>query len=278
MSPSPQRRKFIFFAVSICLFVGGLLFILSHYQTPPAPELSKQSTTPSFPPAVYEQKQLTKAGINTDNLQALARAIAAVGQYLDGHNIDLNNLDKQAFAQVELARILLAGEPRLSAPGLPMRLPDGSVMRMGPDKSNDAPEPAKQTDLVSDTGARIVDKHLIPRRLDKSGRVPIPVVGDHKKSLIEPDAWIAIPYDPALVAGTPLEIHNNSDGKYAISLQADDYSSVRLNGGMIVPGRFYQLDATTVISGAVPIHITIRPIGVLHGLYEKPIRPPQANG
>lgn len=106
----------------------------------------------------------------------------------------------------------------------------------------------------------------------------MPMRGDRVKEILEPDAWIAVPYNPALVAGEPLEITNRSLGQYVLRLDADDYGSVRLNGGLVVPGRFYLMDGTMTISGDVPVGVTIRPLGVVHGYYDQPVRPPSANG
>jgi hypothetical protein len=53
---------------------------------------------------------------------------------------------------------------------------------------------------------------------------------------------------------------------------------VRLNGGMVVPGRFYLLQDQVTISGNTPIGVIIRPVTVLHGVYEQPVRLPEANG
>ncbi len=98
------------------------------------------------------------------------------------------------------------------------------------------------------------------------------------KEILEPDAWIAVAYNPALVAGEPLELTNRSFGTYVLRLDADDYGSVRLNGGLVVPGRYYLMDGTMTISGDVPVGVMIRPLGVVHGYYDQPVRPPTANG
>jgi hypothetical protein len=275
MSHSQLHRNRWFQLVALGLILIGIFFLISPEPTITKPEVNPPPT-PQLPAAVMaEQRGIIPASPQIIS-PALARAVATVGQVEDGRLADLSGLDEQAMAYVDYARVLLAGVPRRAAPGLPMRLPDGMTMKMGPDKLNEIPESPNPP--VRDSHARIVDGHLIPRRLDISGRVPVPTIGDLHKELIEPDAWIAIPYDPALVTGQPLQIINRSGGLYAVSLHADDFSTVRLNGGLVVPGRFYQMDNTTVISGAIPVGVTIRPIGVLHGLYEQPIRPPQANG
>ncbi len=265
--------------IGICLIMAGIFSILSRGPTAHHPA-KLPSPTPVLPSSISETQRAAIPTTTQTISPALARAVAAVGQQEDGRLPNLSGLDEQAAPFIDQARVLIATVPRRIAPGLPMRLPSGVVMKMGPDKINAAPvtpdTPAPST--VHDTNARIVDGQLIPRRLDNAGRVPTPMLGDLQKDLVEPDAWIAIPYDPGLVAGKPLNIINRSGGVYAVSLDATDFSSVRLNGGLVVPGRFYQMENTTIISGAIPVSVTIRPIGVLHGVYEQPIRLPQANG
>jgi hypothetical protein len=256
--------------------MAGIFSILSRGTTAHHPE-KIPSPTPLLPSSVSETQRAAISATAQTISPALARAVAAVGQQEDGRLTDLSGLDEQAAPFIDQARALIATVPRRVAPGLPMRLPSGVVMKMGPDKKTVVPE-AQTSPAVRDTNARIVDGQLIPRRLDHAGRVPIPMLGDLQKDLVEPDAWIAIPYDPALVAGKPLNINNRSGGLYAVSLDADDFSTVRLNGGLVVPGRFYQMENTTIISGDIPVSVTIRPIEVLHGVYDQPIRLPQANG
>lgn len=126
--------------------------------------------------------------------------------------------------------------------------------------------------------ARAVNGRLVARTFSDTGRMPVPTRGDRVKEILEPDAWIAVPYNPALVAGEPLELTNRSLGQYVLMLDAEDYGSVRLNGGLVVPGRYYLMDGTMTISGDVPVGVMIRPLGVVHGYYDQPVRPPSANG
>lgn len=210
---------------------------------------------------------------------SLARAVAAVGAFDDGRRDSLNDLAPEEAAQIDQARLLLAAQPRRPAPGLPFRLPGGGTMQMPADviAGRDA-KPLNELPPAIDTGARIVDGALVPRRFTANGKLPVPISGDRLKDLTEPDAWIAVPYNPALVGGEPLQITNRSGSDYAVSLEADDFGGVRLNGGLVVPGRFYRLDGTITVTATVPVGVIIRPIGVLHGVYDQPVRPPSANG
>lgn len=163
-----------------------------------------------------------------------------------------------------------------------MRLPDGTEMRIAPDPvppGDAASVPTIPAGSPADRErARVIDGRLVARTFSATGKLPVPTRGDVVKEILEPDAWIAVPYNPALVAGKPLELTNRSPGQYVLRLDADDYGSVRLNGGLVVPGRFYLMDGTMTISSDVPVGVTIRPLGVVHGYYDQPVRPPSANG
>lgn len=217
----------------------------------------------------------------------LARAVAAVGAYDDGRRATLDDLPAEVQALIEPARLLLGATPRLAAPALPMVLPDGTVTGVGADPTPRRPaetaEPVHPTDgvptLAERERARAVDGRLVARSLSTTaGKAPPPTRGDRVKEILEPDAWMAVPYDPARVAGEPLVITNRSLGEYVLRLDAGDYGRVRLNGGLVVPGRFYLMEGTMTIHSDVPVGVIIRPLGVVHGYYEQPVRPPSANG
>ena len=161
-----------------------------------------------------------------------------------------------------------------------MKLSDGTVIRAASER---LPRPGHESDplpILPPPGpeAQVVDGVLVAKSLTGKGRTPIPILGDRQKFIFQPDAWAAIPYDPKLVEGQPLTISNCSGGRYGISVQAEDCSNVRLNGGLVVPGRFYLLDGTITIQSTVPVEALIRPLDTLHGYYELPLIPPSANG
>ncbi len=166
-----------------------------------------------------------------------------------------------------------------------MVLPDGTVVSLEPDPPAKTPgsvvPPPRPDAALSPADrerARAVDGRLVARSLTSTGKAPIPSRGDRVKEILEPDAWMAVPYNPALVTGEPLELTNRSLGEYVLRIDAADYGSVRLNGGLVVPGRFYLMQGTMTISGDVPVGVMIRPLGVVHGYYDQPVRPPSANG
>ncbi len=109
-------------------------------------------------------------------------------------------------------------------------------------------------------------------------RQPIPISGGTTKQLTLPDAWLAIPYQPALVQGQPLVIANQSGGDYAISLLGSDFGEVRLDGGLVVPGRYYRINGAATITSTVPVGVHVRPLTAVGTYYDQPLLLPSADG
>jgi hypothetical protein len=107
---------------------------------------------------------------------------------------------------------------------------------------------------------------------------PTPIRGDLDKVLTVPDAWVAVPFDPQRAGGKPLTLRNDSGGDYGYSLHGDDFGSVRVNGGLVVPGRFYRLDGTITITSGVPVGVHLRPLATIATWADAPRLPPGGKG
>jgi len=283
MSPTPPRlsAQLIIAGILVMLAMLGLLLC---WPTAAVPTPNHGGTTgepvlpapmvPTPPPPMTPRSQVIPAD--------LARAVAAVGAFDDGRRATVDDLPETVRLLIDQARQLLAASPRQAAPGLPLRLPDGSEMRIEPDPVRPGdPYPAPTISAGSPADrerARAVDGRLVARTFSTTGKLPVPIRGDVVKEILEPDAWIAVPYNPALVAGQPFALTNRSLGEYVLRLEADDYGSVRLNGGLVVPGRYYHVNGTMTVTSDVPVGVVIRPLGVVPSYYERPLRPPSANG
>lgn len=88
--------------------------------------------------------------------------------------------------------------------------------------------------------------------------------------------WAAVHYvpgkDPAPV------ISDHGQGGYAIALFPEDPGTTRLNGGLIVPGRFYQVTGDMRVTGSAPIDVHVRPLSAVPTYAPLPCLPPLANG
>lgn len=234
---------------------------------------------------------------------ALARAYAAAGALMDGRRRDLSGLDPIALAELGHAEELLSYATAQSGQRLPTRLGDGTTMQIGSGAALPAGPPAAPaagpgattgaSARRGDAGApgagapapgpgagapsAALGDAAVASSLAAQGRQPIPVSGGTTKQSTLPGAWLAIPYQPALVQGQPLVIANQSGGEYAISLLGDDFGEVRLDGGLVVPGRYYRINGTATITSTVPVGVHIRPLTAVGTYYDQPLIVPSAD-
>lgn len=259
------RRRAIACAVALI----GLLVVASvvHVRRPDAPAPA-EVRRPA--PAVEAVAGASLARTDAD-ARALARAVAAVGAAEDGAAARLERLDPAARGRLDEARALLAlHPPAVRGAGRPTVAADGSVMRIGgPTPSgapSDAPLPATSLPATS-----------LPAT--PAAQEPRPVAGEGPaKDLVEPGAWIAIPFDPMAAGERRLRLRNRSAGGYALRLSAEDFGSVRLDGALVVPDRFYVLDDETVVESELPVDVIIRPLEAVPAWHPTGVRPPLAAG
>jgi hypothetical protein len=237
---------------------------------------------------------------------ALARAYAAAGALMDGRRQDLAGLDATTLAELGRAEELLAYATALPGQRLATRLGDGTTMQIGQLGSAAAPPAgaaatpaagpgpgaitgasARRGDTGTlataaapgaGAGANALPDAAVASSMTSQARQPIPISGDTTKQLTLPGAWLAIPYRPAQVQGQPLVIENQSGGEYAISLIGDDFGEVRLDGGLVVPGRYYRINGSATITSTVPVGVHIRPLSAVGAYYGQPLILPSADG
>jgi hypothetical protein len=217
---------------------------------------------------------------------ALARAYAAVGELRDGRRQALPPLDTETMALLDQAGELLALDRPVRGEGRPTRLPGGETMAIADRPASaavadavDRPRSERSASPPPGDALSAVEADRVQQRLAQGGATqPLPMVGDLVKDLIAPDAWVAIPYQPAAVGGQPLVINNRSGFGYAVSFHGDDFGGVRVNGGLVVPGRHYRLDGSMQVTSDVPVNVHIRPLSAVPTFFEQPRQWPNANG
>jgi hypothetical protein len=195
--------------------------------------------------------------------RALARAVAAAGRAEDGEAEAERALDGSARAALPEAKRLLATAKRRS-PGTGD--PASAMIAGGPDDRGSA-SPAS-------TGSA-------PGGVLDAGRAP-----DPRAALREtPDGpvlrraglWAKSDFRPS-ASRSSWTIRNESGSAYAISVDAADFSAIRLDGGLIVPGRFYAVGAATTLASDVPCTNVIRPVDAIAVMYDSPLFPIVGNG
>lgn len=108
--------------------------------------------------------------------------------------------------------------------------------------------------------------HLVPN----PGAVTSPDPQHHE--VTGPGVWASWDHP-----GGDLVVRVPAEEEYAVAIFCDDPGAVRLNGGLIIPGRFYRIDQTTTITGgAVKIHL--RPRSCLKQFIEGPLSVPASDG
>jgi len=244
-----------------------------------------------------------------DDQQALARAYAAAGAAQDGDPHLLTALDPLARISLPVAQRLLSGAvaqpgravpstfdggsmavaPRAGAPAAAdptPASPPGSALgnALPPGSGGSAPPSSVGPSALSSRGLAATSPSTVARRLDgnhlpeRTSALQDTVDGPE---LLLPGYWAVSPFRPS-IHSRGLRIANHSEADYAVSLESTsgDFSNLRLDGGLVVPGRFYRLPAgrTTAVTGDVPASAVIRPLDALPHYYEQPQRPPMGSG
>ena len=218
---------------------------------------------------------------------AEARAYALLGQ-LDDHRIAaLPTLDAETRAALPRARELLARQQQLLGGGTPTRIGGGAMAvapagtippasipaaggpaARGGDGGGGADRSASGTaPLAAGAVAHELGPHVA------AGGVALTASGHE---ITGSGTWAALHYVPG--QGPEPVISDHGQGGYAIALFPEDSGSTRLNGGMIVPGRFYQVTGAMHVTGSAPIDVHVRPLSAVPSYAPLPCLPPMASG
>ncbi|MBA2482189.1 MAG: hypothetical protein H0V44_16125 [Planctomycetes bacterium] len=201
-----------------------------------------------------------------DAERALARAVAAAGLAADGDPSAIDTLDAAARDELGAAERLLA--------------------RAGAPKSHGGPgrdsEPAWTATSERGSGAGNETGSAPGGSLDAS-RSPDParaLTSTPQGPILRlPGLWAKTRLIPT-TAPRSWTIRNESGAGYAASFEAADVSSLRVDGGLIVPGRFYRISAGEALSvqADTPCTVVIRPLEAVPMVHAAPIHPAAGNG
>ena len=226
---------------------------------------------------------------------AEARAYALLGQ-LDDHRIaKMPALDAETLAALPRARDLLGHQRQLPGGGTPTRVGGGAMAITPPGIPAAAPDPAaggppaggdaggvardrtgSGTAAPVTVGASPLAAGTVANGLGQQatpGRVALTA---HGHEITGAGTWAAMHYVPGRDPEPVISDHGQ--GGYAIALFPEDPGSTRLNGGLIVPGRFYQVTGDMRITGGAPIDVHVRPLSAVPAYAPLPCMPPAANG
>lgn len=254
----------ILVVVVVVLILGGLVVAGRQAMAPSSLPVSSMGEDSPFFPAPSRSVRGGGSVSDEDHAAALARAIAVLGQIADGRITALPpTLDAATRAALPEAEALLAGQRPHRGAGRAYAGADGATMRIAPplrgvggtdDVASGAAEAAMgQTD--AGTGTSLGDvRHEAER---------VVVSGD--------GVWAAMTWEPGQ---PPIRLREEDSAGHAICVHADDASGLRINGGMVVPGRHYRIGSGLDIQASAPIGIDIVPLDATHLVYDQPIPVP----
>jgi hypothetical protein len=210
-----------------------------------------------------------------------ARAFAALGEVIDGQRKLMPTLVGVSPDVVENMRRLLASQPVYRGFGQPTVSRDGATARIdgGGASASIAKEPASdhlpngdgRSSNTSPPTTADGERNLLFGR--SNGSV---ITKDGEHTITGKAAWAAIQAIPG--QGLPIRIVDHGEGGHVIAVFGDDFGSVRVNGGLVVPGRYYLIKGSIEISSMSPIGVHIRPLSAVPAYHDQPLMSPNANG
>jgi hypothetical protein len=282
-----RRRTLI---TACVLLIGGMLgWWWLHLSTPKAAQAvdaaaswPAPTTSPPVPIELVRGMPAT-APVYAHTLDerhvALARAYARRGAARDKTPDVAFASDPDALeaASVAEADRLLDEAPLRRGPGLPSTSPIETLTILPQERLVQAASAAPffgtgPEAIAPERVAATLAGAQIPegRGIDQSKRGPV---------MTTPGVWADVRFRASVHARTGLIVGNRSAGEYAIEILANDYGSIRLDGGLVVPGRYYRVRSGIArITGDVDAHVTIRPLSAVHVYVEAPTPLPQSSG
>ena len=192
---------------------------------------------------------------------AQARAYAALGAVMDGRIEQLPIFDTETSAVVEQMRQLLNTQKK--------NIGDTDIFPPAiKEKSSSKTENNSDSQQVTQHAQAQNKLNFV----EKPGQITITNEGH----IISGQAvWAAIKPIPG--QGLPLRITDRGEGGHVIAVFSDDFSTVRVNGGLVVPGRYYLIQGFIEINADIPIGVHIRPLNAVPSFHEETLTIPNAN-
>lgn len=211
---------------------------------------------------------------------AQARVYAALGEVADERREQLPVFDADSRAMIEPMRRLLAAQPLRRGEARPTITPGGATSTIAGYRE---PLSAKAvTDGAEPIGTKHIDASPPMTVADGAHQLALGAatgtvtLGSNGHIISGRDAWAAIKAKPG--QGLPIRITDHGEGGHVIAVFGDDFGTVRVNGGLVVPGRYYLINGNVEITGQVPLGIHIRPLSAVPSFHDQPLMAPSANG
>lgn len=280
-----MNRRVLFAAVFLLLLLVGF-YALIPWRAPLAIDASPSETPSSLPrmgaggplSAIAPAGPATPVDLGAFSVPQ-ARAYALLGEVLDGRKEQMPVLDKETQASLETMRQLLAAQTIRRGLGSPTVSAEGattSVIGGGAAPTHDAGSTTAVPSASKDVATKPLDSAAAKKSLVLGNATGTVTSADNLHTITGRDAWAAIKAQPG--RGLPLRIVDHGEGGHVIALFGEDFGTVRVNGGLVVPGRYYRINGSVEISGMVPLGIHIRPLNAVPSYQETVVTSPSANG
>ena len=269
-----KRRRVALFAALLLLFLAASAAIDRIPPTPSKPLRAAESSPAPSAPAVGVYRRPSPPAVPAE-LHGIplaeARAYAAVGSYADGRspNVVLDAESTAARAQAEENLATQAPEP---GAGRRQVLPGGVTMAIAPRRKASGQRSAVVP--TSPAGAAIAPAS-VPLEV-----TTIALPGDISRQdaahvIRGRGVWAGINLHPD---DGPLRIVDAGEGGYAFTCWASDFGTVRVNGGIVVPGRHYRIQGEVTITSAVEMGVDIVPLEAVPEYWNEPFTVPTGAG
>lgn len=143
------------------------------------------------------------------------------------------------------------------------------------------PEPVTQASpVVSAAASTLPPGHVLPAD-PKPGAPPRPgavVQTERVLALHESDLYSDMLYDASLYQGQDYQLENASPGDYVVHFATEDPGTLRVNDGLVIPGRWYLIDGTMSVRSEQNVRLTVRPADQVTGFHVGSAAVPAADG
>jgi hypothetical protein len=208
----------------------------------------------------------------------LARLYALRGVFEDGRRRDAPVISAELAPWLPQAEALLAQDRALPSHHQPSVTASGrcSVFSTAHAPTTGALTPAPTVSTgPAPTSVVAVQQHLFASHT----RIAYAITGTAlTQCVVAENTWAALPYRPDQLGFQPVTLHDISVSGHALCIYAADFASVRVNGGLVVPGRFYAIGSGLRIRSSIALQILIRPLSAVASYYQTPAYLPYADG
>jgi hypothetical protein len=274
--PGVRRRAVVALALALAFMAGVALWLLVDFRdggfgvvSPAAESAPRIGAGDRLAVARGRGPYRTHPEL-TDYTADEARAYALLGQLDDGAIAKLPPLSEAIAAELEPMRSFLDEDRPIPGDGKTVVSPRGSftIARKRSDERIERPLGGS-----GETTAAIGQAPRHAEFIQMSGDIALTSEG---QVITGKGVWAAIRFDPTVQPS--VRLINRGEGGYVFCLRGKDFGSVRVNGGLAVPGRYYVIDGPIDISSQVAIGIEICPLVATWNYYATPLPPPRVNG